>query len=173
MELEVDVVCSFKTFGFLTSVNVPSIYNINSPPSMNMTRIPCCFRWVLSFADRALFIVQLGGREDSIRPVKQGFAAWSRWTGIHELSQGDSKFTIYIYILYIYVQDILRCNERYVVSINWLMIDLCCVKKYPVARLYGSSVLSRPRRVPSSLDVAEAPRVVGGGSAPESIGIVG
>ena len=61
---------------------------------MNMTRIPCCFRWVLSFADRALFIVQLGGREDSIRPVKQGFAAWSWWTGIPELSQGDSKFTL-------------------------------------------------------------------------------
>ena len=53
------------------------------------------------------------------------------------------------------------------------MIDRCCVEKYPVARLYGSSVLSRPRRVPSALDVAEAPRVVGGGQAPESIGIVG
>ena len=39
--------------------------------------------------------MQLGGREDSTRPAKQGFASQGWWIGIPEIiSQGDSKFTL-------------------------------------------------------------------------------
>ena len=52
-----------------------------------------CFQHVPSASPT----MQLGGREDSTRPAKQGFASQGWWIGIPEIiSQGDSKFTIYI-----------------------------------------------------------------------------
>ena len=50
-----------------------------------------CFQHVPSASPT----MQLGGREDSTRPAKQGFASQGWWIGIPEIiSQGDSKFTL-------------------------------------------------------------------------------
>ena len=67
-----------------------------------------CFQHVPSASPT----MQLGGREDSTRPAKQGFASQGWWIGIPEIiSQGDTKFTINVYI-YIYRIYIYMCEYK-------------------------------------------------------------